>query len=469
MVFKMKTKNFIIISIISFIILSIILLSFYPGIVPYDGNYQWQQVKSGIITNAHPFFSTYFMFLLSKLWNSVTVVVIYQIILVSISWGYLCKCIKVENRKQILLMYIYTIFVMLSPLISIYSITVWKDIIYTSYLFICAIMLFEWSSNNYSLSSFKYTLLGIVLSMIYSYRHNGIVVAILIIIVVYINCITKYLKKMIKKSNFIKCFYVLLSFVVILVFISIPKEIILDQSNKKIDQNAENEISYSAIDSYMLWMMGAHVKEGNIKKDSDLNFLNNIIPISEWKQAYNPYLINDTGLTPNLNKKYLVNNNYKFRNLFIKYSIKYPGTILKHYLKSDALLLNPVSSIKGYVYVYPFQELAYLPAYTKIKPILKPIEKIYMAVINLSLHKPFIIFYQPAFILYISLILIVLLSKKVYGKKIWLFSLPMILNTISLLPINLAQDLRYVYINYWTFYGLMLIFVLNFKKVFGKK
>ena len=78
-------------------------------------------------------------------------------------------------------------------------------------------------------------------------------------------------------------------------------------------------------------------------------------------------------------------------------------------------------------------------------------------------------FYQPAFILYISLLITLVLSRKICGKKIWLFSLPMILNTISLLPINLAQDLRYVYINYWTFYGLVLIFILNFKKVFRKK
>ena len=78
-------------------------------------------------------------------------------------------------------------------------------------------------------------------------------------------------------------------------------------------------------------------------------------------------------------------------------------------------------------------------------------------------------FYEPAFILYLSLILTIILSKRVYGKKIWLFTLPMILNIISLLPINLAQDLRYVYINYLTFYGISLIFFINIKSIFHRK
>lgn len=459
-----KRKNYVLILLITFIILFITLLGFYPCIVPYDGNNQWQQVQSGLLTNSHPFFSTYFMFLLSKIWNSITIVAIYQIILVSISWGYLCKCINLENKKQFAIMFIYTILVMISPLISTYSITVWKDIIYTSYLFICAIMLFDWSNNNYEFSIFKYCLLGFIISMIYSYRHNGIIVAVLLLIVLCFLFIKKFKNKLISKNNFKKCFCVIGVFIISLSIISIPKTIILNESSKK----TKDEISYSTVDSYMLWMMGAHIRAQNIN-NSDKVFLNKIIPLNEWYNAYNPYLINNTGLSPNLDKKYLVDNSSKFRELFIKYSIKYPFTIFNHYVKADSLLINPVASLNGYVYVYCFPEMWPLPKYTRIKPILKPVYWFYMKMIDISLIKPFIIFYQPAFILYLSLFITFILAKRVYGKRIWLFSLPMILNIISLLPINLAQDLRYVYINYWTFYGLLLLFIINYKKIFKRK
>lgn len=459
-------KHYITIFLIVYFTLFLILLGFYPGIVSYDGNNQWQQVQSGIITNAHPFFSTFFMLILSKIWNSVTIVIIYQIILFSFAWSYLCKILKLNDKKQIMLMYIVTILIVLIPLTCLYQITLWKDIIYTSYLFICAIMLYDWVNSDYEFSIFKYSLFGLVLAMIFSYRHNGIIVAILMLIAFYIFCIKKYKSKVISKLNLKKCFYVLGSFIIILLIISIPKKIVLEYSSKKIPSK---EVSYSTIDSYMLWMMGAHIKDNNITSIRDKEFLNNIIPLSEWKNVYNPYLINNTGLATGLDKEYLIENSSKFENLFIKYSSKYPLTILKHYSKSDALLFNPVSSINGYVYVYCFPEMVYLPKYTRIKSVIPFVYWFYIRLSDFSFKKPFIIFYEPAFILYLSLILGIILSKKVYGKKIWIYLLPMILNTASLTPINLAQDLRYVYINYLTFYGLILMIVINYRKIFSLK
>lgn len=461
-------KHYIIISAISFLILFIVLLGFYPGLVSYDGNNQWQQVQSGIITNAHPFFSTYFMFILSKIWNNITIVVIYQIILMSISWGYLCKSLGKVNKKQIIFMYIFSIITMLTPLICIYSITVWKDTIYTLYLFLCSIMLFDWGNNEYSFTIPKYCLLGFMIAMVFSYRHNGIIVAILLLLIVYVLCIRKLRKKIISKDNFKKSFCILCTFIVIIFIISIPKKIVLDASNKKINSQINDDVSYSTLDSYMLWMMGAHLKENNIKNISDKEFLNKIIPIKTWKKVYNPHLINDTGLASDFDKKYLVKNSSKFENIFIKYSVKYPLTIFNHYLKADALLIDPLASFHGYVYIYCFSGLSYLPDYTNIRPKISVVNNVYNKLIGYSLKKPFIMFYQPAFILYLSLFITFILAKRVYGKRIWLFSLPMILNIVSLLPINLAQDLRYVYINYLTFFGLLLMLIINCKKVFRR-
>ena len=457
----------IFVTLLSIIVLAIFLLSYYPGIVSYDGNNQWQQVQSGIITNSHPFFSTFFMLLLSKIWNSVTIVSIYQIIMFSISWGYLINILRVNGKKKKVITIIYTILVMILPLTSIFTITLWKDILYTTYLFLCALILYEWSDNGFKLNNFKYCLLGIALSMVYSYRHNGIIVAILLILIFYIICIKKYRKKIISKNVFKKSFIVLLSFISLIMIISVPKKIYLDKSEEILKK--ENHIDYSTIDGYMLWMMGSHIKEGNVKSKKDQEFLNKIIPLQEWKKAYNPYLINYTSNSEYTDKEFLIKNNKKFEKMFIKYSLKNPGTIIEHYIKADALLFDPLASYHGYVYVFCFPEMWSLPDYTVIKPKFTSINKLYGKVVDISLKEPFIFFYEPAIILYLSLILTFFLSKKVYGKKIWLFTLPMILNVVSLLPINLAQDLRYIYVNYITFYGLVLFLILNIKNVFNRK
>ena len=465
---KFNEKYYIIVSIITFTILFIVLLGFYPGIVSYDGNNQWQQVKSQLFTNAHPFFSTYFMYILSKIWNSVTIVILYQILLYSIAWGYFCKTLKANNKKQKIIICIFTIIITLNPLTSLYSITLWKDIIYTSYLFISAVMLYEWSNNNYDFKIYKYCFFGIILSMIYSYRHNGIIVSIILLIIFYIICFVNYRRKIISKTSLKKSAIVLISFISLILLISIPKKAFLNKSNENINNQISSSSNYSTIDGYMVWMMGAHLKDNNIKDSKDKDFLNKIIPLDSWKKAYNPYLINNTNLVENFDKNYLSLNRNHFKELFIKYSIRNPLSIVEHYLKSDALLINPVSSINGYVYVYCFPEMADLPEYTKIRSIIKPVRWFYLRLSDFSLKKPFIIFYQPAFIMYLSIFLTIILSKRVLGKKIWLFSLPMILNIVSLLPINLAQDLRYVYINYLTFYGLLLISILNYKLIFRK-
>ena len=239
------------------------------------------------------------------------------------------------------------------------------------------------------------------------------------------------------------------------------------ERENKIDN--KNEVSLSSIDSYMLWMMSAHLKNNNIKDKNDLEFLNNIIPIEEWKNVYNPYLINNTTLAKHFDKNYVFRNNSKFRKIFLKYTKQYPLTIIKHYLKSDGMLINPVSMMKGYIYVFDFSEWDNPKGfYQKTTSKIPFIQEEYTELINITLEKPFIIFYQPAFILYVTIVLTFILSLKVYGKKIWLFIFPMLFNTLSLLPINLAQDLRYVYINYLTFFGILLMFVINYKHVFCK-
>ena len=63
---KYINKYYIKVSIITFLMLFVVMLAFYPGLVPYDGNNQWQQVQSGIYTNGHPFLALFFFFFYQK-------------------------------------------------------------------------------------------------------------------------------------------------------------------------------------------------------------------------------------------------------------------------------------------------------------------------------------------------------------------------------------------------------------------
>ena len=99
--------------------------------------------------------------------------------------------------------------------------------------------------------------------------------------------------------------------------ISIPKNFYLE----KLKKNEIPKESLSTIDSYMVWMYGAHLHDDNISED-DLKKLNNVIPIDEWKIAYNPYLINNIGFYEKDVVYYNENKDY-FRKLFIETSLKH--------------------------------------------------------------------------------------------------------------------------------------------------
>jgi len=456
MKFKKIDKKDIIIFLIPFCLFMFLLLVFYPGIITYDGHNQWSQIVSNNISNAHPFFSTYFMLLLSKIWNSPTIVLMFQVFIFSYFWMLICKNIRKNNQNSFKKELIYTIIISFIPIISLYSITLWKDILYSYYLMAIAYYIYKGIKDNFKYTSFEIFNIGLLITLVFNYRHNGMITAILLLVMFIIIFVKE-------KMGFKKLLIVILTFLSLNVLISIPKKIYLEKNN---ESNTETKEGVSTIDSYIIWMYGAHVVDDNIKGE-DLEQLNKIIPIDDWKNVYDPFLINSTGFYDRDNHYYNENKEY-FRKTFMNYTLKNPFTIIKHYLKADALLWSPIPV--GYVYSFDYTE--WWPKYEfnngevygydgiNIKfPIVK---KIVEKLTSFTLYFPFKLFYQPANALYVSIIAIFLLIKQNKNKKYWLLLAPCILNILPLIPTNLAQDLRYVYINYLTLLVIALIFICEY-------
>jgi len=447
---KDSVKN-ITIFLIPFVILLILFFAYYPGVLTYDSYNQWQQVQSGLISNAHPFFTTFFMLILSKIYNSPSTILIYQIFIFSLLWSYICNYTR-KNKKDFIIKIIFTILLSLIPIISIYSITLWKDILYSYYLIGISFIFYIIIKKDFKYNKFEIILLSLLLFLVFNYRHNGMIVAVLLLIFIMI-----LIKRKSKKH---KTGIVILScFIGLNVFIMVPKNLYLSKTEENtVDKNI------STIDNYMFWMYAAHLKDNNITSKEDLEFLNNITNIEILASKYNPYLINDTN-TLERDNEFIIENNSKYRNLFIETTLKHPITIFRHYLKANALLLSPYK--QGYVYVYNFSK--WDPPYDfDVESKFPIIKNTYNRVITLTFYEPInTIFHRPANLMYLSIILTILLAVILKNKKIYIVLLPMIANTISLLPINLAQDLRYVYINYLTFFFVLLLVVLNYKTIFS--
>lgn len=453
---KKIDKKDIIIFLIPFCLFMFLLLVFYPGIITYDGHNQWSQIVNNTIGNGHPFFSTYFMLLLSKIWNSPTIVLMFQVFVFSYFWTLICKNIRKNNPDCFKKELIYTIIISFIPIISLYSITLWKDILYSYYLMFIIYYIYKGIKNNFKYNYFDVFNIGLLLTLVFNYRHNGMITAILILIMFLIIFIKE-------KIGYKKTIIVILTFLSLNLLISIPKKSYLEKYNAS---NTETEEGVGTIDSYIIWMFGAHIVDGNIKGE-DLQELNKIIPIDEWKKVYDPFLVNSTGFYDRDNHYYNENKNY-FRKIFIDYTLKHPVTIIKHYLKADALLWSPIPV--GYVYSFDYTDWwpkyefnnGKVYGYDGINLKFPIIKKVVEKTTSFTLHFPLKLFYQPANALYVSIIAIYLIIKQNKNKKYWLLLTPCVLNILPLIPTNLAQDLRYVYINYLTLLVVALIFICEY-------
>ena len=457
---KISIKD-ILIFLIPILIFVFTLLSYWPGIMTYDGDYQWNQIQNKYISDAHPFLSTFVPLLLSKIWNSKTVVQVFQIIVFSVIWTYMCKNYRIKykefsdvekniNRKQYIFQVVYTIFICILPIIFVYAITFWKDVLFTYGLLLLIIMIYRGIETDFKYNVKDLIILSFILVFIQLYRHNGVIIFLVMVPTFFIIFIKKeYAKKQIA--------IFLISLVVFESLIQIPKHFIVKPS-LDIMETAEG---------LTIFITGALLHAEVDMEEEDLSYLNSLMPVNTWKELYTPYLINTVPHSPLLNKEKLNESFNTLFKIFVKYAIKNPQVIIMHYLKADALLWSPFPI--GYVYIFDFSEFGPEEGYNhygfddKVETKFEIGKKICDGLIGITMNNGFVrtILYRPATAMYISILIIVLLVRKLKNKKYYMLLLPMLLNLLSLMPANLAQDLRYVYINYITLVSVFLIYIMK--------
>lgn len=451
---KNKLINSAIIFAIMFILLLIALLSFFPGIMSVDGNNQWNQVVSNNIIKNHPFFSTFVWWVLSKIWFSPASLMVFQILLLSIIWTEICNTLGQETK--LLKKIIYTILMCFVPIIFIYAITAWKDVIYSYMLLTLALMFYIGIKKDFAYSYKDIFIISLSLVLIASYRYNGIIVtgiSLIIFLIIFLK----------KKYGWKKILYSLGIFLIIFTTCKIPEKIMYHPTSET--TGATNDIA--------LFILSSVIVEDKIEDKNDLEIINKVYPIEQLKKEYNPYCINSMAFSESYNRENAGIYAKDIMSMLVKYAIKHPITIAKGYLKSDNILIGLSFGDKdgkgqGYVYIYEFSkwDTKYTGNFDEIvNPKFKAGYDFYLNLVNFSTSGTIIRkFYLPAVPLYLSIILMIIYTKKKKDNRYYLVLIPMLLNTLSLLPINIAQDLRYVYINYLTLLLMVIPMILFDRK-----
>ena len=441
-----KTKQNILIFLITAGIFSLVLLSFWPGLFSYDSFNQWGQIEAGKLENNHPFFSTFIWWLLSRVWYNKSVLLIFQIILASYVWTKITSALRTE--KNFKWQIVYTVLVSFVPIIFAYVITAWKDIIYSYNLLLLSLMIYIGVIKKFKYSYLDLFILTLSLVFSFLYRFNGILVSVITVAIL----LFLFIKN---KVGLKKTLIWILMLVVTLGVCKLPEKIMYVPSGNEDASSEAADVIYFTFAPFAI--------EDKVDDEEDIKILNDIYPIDKLKEEYNHYCINMLSKSEFYNRKeYLENHKTDIIKMLVKYSLKHPGTLISHYLKSDNLLIG-IRYGDGYIYVYPYADAANYNFDESTEPIIKPTYDMYSGLIKLSETQMLKKFYLPGYAFYISIIIMIYVARREKNGKLFLCIMPMLLNTITLLPINIAQDLRYAYINYLTLL-LIAIPMLIFKR-----
>lgn len=446
---NIKTKKIeitdIIIALIIIVIFGIALLSFFPGLLTSDVVDEISQAEVNQYYNAHPIFHSFVIGNLTKL-GGIWVPALFQILVFSIIWTYACRMIRKYNNTKAnkAFQVIFTFIIAIIPLNFLYSITLWKDILYSYSILALLVFIFIGIKEKYKYTIPQLIFIGISTVSIMKFRHNGVPIGfIMFVILLILNIVNA--KKV--KSAII----LMSSFIITFIAMTIPQwlwEVKTDANNVA-----------GVLDSTKVYCMGGLLNTDIQLEEDEIEVLNKIMNVDKWKEYYNPYTGSPILFSEEYNSEELSNpdTQKRFNEIFIKYAMQKPWTIIEHFIKVNSIWWC-IPELSGMHSIVLDNNYLGIEQYNN-KPIFNTGNAILQKYATNTMSEEFIydIMYRPAVAILVSFIAIIAVCIKEKKKSYLLVLLPMILNIGTYVFLISSQDQRYFYPCFMTAYFSVLI------------
>lgn len=450
-------KTDIIIFLIVFIIFGFALLSFFPGLLTSDCIDQINQAQNNAYYVAHPVIHSMIIGNLTKL-GGIWVPALFQIIVFSLIWTYAMKVLRRYNdgRKNKILQIILTLAISILPLNFLYSITLWKDILYSYSMLLSLVFIYIGIKEKFNFTISQIILISLSNVAVMKFRLNGLPIGILMFAILMI-C------NIVKNKNRKQIIAFIASFVVCYSLFTIPTKMV-----NVIPQEAGEG---SVLTSTEIYCIGALLNSDIQLEEDEEEFLNTIFDIKEWKENYNPYSASGILYNPKYNQDNILGKskeaNEKLKEIVIKYTKQKPGTVLKHFLNINSIWwsVQEYGGMHGIVTSNSWVSEMSNGKYDN-HPILEGGYEFLNDIINKSIRTTFRynVIYRPAVSIIISIVLAIAVCFKTKKKSYLLILLPMILNVGTYILLITSQDHRYFYPCHLTCYFMIAIFIAEFIK-----
>lgn len=404
-------------------------LSFFPGLMSPDSLDSWRQIV-GVqhLNDDHPVFHTLLLWLVTRIWFSPAVFTLIQLGVMSglIGWG-LTHFARL-GVPRFVLWGICGLFA-LSPVMGTMTITLWKDIPYgMSVLWLTFLLVKIIVSRGEWLRSSRWNmvLLGVALTCIALFRHNGIFVSlgtIAIIGVVY----RQYWREMLITCCMVVGIYGVMKGPVY------------------------QALGVKGISNFLLYHVPVHqvaaaIAAGTPLTDQEKLVLDKLFPIDKWGSAYYCAAPHSIIFSKEFNPDLLeFDDEYRsaFRRVWFSLILRNPMAVVRHQLCAGSLVwLVPQLT---YLYTVP-REISRNELGLSTQSQWPSMQRWLTKILDWS-ERPDVIWilWRPALYLYALLGLTVFVAYRRQEPRWLLFAVPALLQSVSLLLVSVGQDFRYQY------------------------
>lgn len=431
---------------IPFIVVSFFfLLAFYPAAMTPDSLAQWEQAKTKEFTNWHPVLFTWVIMGLTAIWDSPAIIALFQIGLLAFAFGLLGYTLERFSfpKKYI---WIGLGLLAISPVNAIYSITIWKDVVYSAFMLLFSILIFilvKTAGRESKKLSFLLLFTLVSLGLVF-FRHNGFPVFIVTMIVT-IFMYRSHWKRLIPIS----------------LFIIITHQLVTGPLYTKLEVHPSDPQEALSIPTQQI----ASIVTGDGQlSDSQKHYINRLMPLELWDEKYNPYSVDSIKFSWGDYDRFVIYDNPKqYVSMWSNMVISNPELAAKGLFNQTSLVWQMNEPLDGYTSKYVtniYLNNEFGLKNRVIEPSITSLARTYLK----TTDKVEELIWRPA--VYTSLaILFIYIAYLRNNWRAWLLIFPIALNTGSVFIAIPAQDFRYLYSNSLFMYAALFFSFMTYQKM----
>ena len=423
----------------------VFLFFIYPGYVPEDPMVQWQQILVGTFTDHHPVLYGLFMILASRIYPFPASVVILQILLVSlvVAWGLGMLDEMGVSRK---ITWGIAILFAILPINNLSVVALLKDVPYSTAVLALSVIFLKVvrTRGSWLGSGWHWLLLGLVLGAITLFRINGLPVALgsLAILTIFYRRAWK------------KLLAALAAFTVLVALMYGPVYVLL---------KVTHEPEFGS--QLFLHHIAAHIKAETPLTPEQETYLGKLAPIEDWK--YDCCLANPTvfAIFPNaehvqdFSLPLLRQDIKKPARIALDLFLKDPAVDLRHMVCQSQIVWSINSSCpdRENVGIYTLLIEKNISLSGGFQRKLVALAKYYFPFMTASFNHN--LNWIMALYLYCAIFCTAILSIRASNWRLLLFLSPIVIQSLTLMLINISQTYRYQY-------GVALVGILSIGMLF---